>query len=149
MDNDKPLAANTQENPKQDNNQAIILTNLEDLIISHIASIEKTTNELKEQKDTLDNIFLNDPTYIEHLDTAKEAAKIKNATRLEILKRPDVAHVNESVKSMARDLKDLKQELSEYLREYQRLSGLNQIQDKDGEIREIVLTAKLIRRSAR
>lgn len=138
-----------QANQAEDKNQAIILTNLEDLILSHIASIEKTGVTFGEQKDTLDNIFLNDPTYKEHLDKAKDAAKIKNATRGEIIKRPEVAHVNESIKTMSRDLKDLKQELSEYLREYQRMSGANQIQDKNGDIREIVLTAKLIKRSTR
>ena len=41
-----------------------------------------------------------------------------------------------------------KEGLSDYLREYQRLSGSNEIEGEDGELREIVYTAKLVKKSA-
>jgi len=46
-------------------------------------------------------------------------------------------------------LKDLQNALSDYLREYQRLSGSNEIEGDDGEVREIVYVAKLVKRTSR
>lgn len=132
-----------------DPNQAIILTNLEDSIKSHISRIERLEGQLKEEKATLDNILLNDPTYKDHSEAVKQAAKTKAITRKEILKRPEVAKTNQKAKDLALENKSLKEELSEYLREYQRMSGANEIEGEDGEIRQIVLSAKLVKTSSK
>ena len=42
---------------------------------------------------------------------------------------------------------ELNEGLSDYLREYQRLSGSNEIEGEDGELRTIVYVAKLVRKS--
>lgn len=133
--------------PSNNSNQASVLMNLERLIKSHIASIDKLTQDLAEYRQMLEDIFNNDSTYKDHLEKAKEAAKIKTATKQQILKQPQPANLANKVKSMGSELKELKNALSDYLKEFQRMSGLNEIEGEDGEIREIVYTAKLIKKS--
>lgn len=120
---------------------------MESMIKSHIASIEKLGIEAKKQKEMLDDIFNNDPTYMQHSEAAKEAGKVKQKTKAEILKRPQAAELDNKVKSLKSQIKENHDALSDYLQEYQRLSGVNEIEGEDGEMREIVYTAKLIRKS--
>lgn len=123
--------------------QALLVKRLEEMVKNHITSIDKLKNELGEQRDMLKASFENDSTYQEHAQAAKEAAKIKSKTKQEILKRPEVAVIADKVKSLSEELRELNSALSDYLSEFQRASGLNQIEGEDGEIREIVFVAKL------
>lgn len=51
-------------------------------------------------------------------------------------------------KTLAAELKEKQFSLSDYLLEYQRLSGANQIEIGDGEILEIVNTARVVRKAS-
>ena len=124
-----------------------ILVNMESLVKSHISQIDKLNEELKKLKEMLDDILANDSTYQEHLENAKEAAKVKTATKNQILKRPQAADLNEKIKSLKSQIKENQSSLSDYLQEYARLSGVNEIEGDDGEVREIVYTAKLVKKS--
>jgi len=128
---------------------AELLGNLESSIKEHIASIDTSKTELKKLKEMLSDMFSNDSTYQEHDKAVKEAAKIRTKTKLELLKQPAAAQLNNKIKELSSDLKDLQNALSDYLREYQRLSGSNEIEGDDGEVREIVYVARLVKRSSR
>ena len=105
--------------------------------------------ELKKLKEMLSDMFSNDSTYQEHDKAVKEATKIRTKTKLELLKQPAAGQLNNKIKELSSDLKDLQNALSDYLREYQRLSGSNEIEGDDGEVREIVYVARLVKRSSR
>ena len=92
---------------KVTDNSADVLLNLESLVKSHITSIDKLKIEQKKQKEMLEDIFLNDPTYKQHLDKAKEAAKVKAATKAQIMKRSDVYQLSEKIKDIHLQLKEL------------------------------------------
>lgn len=131
-----------------EDNQAVTLLNVEGLIKSKLAGIETSRKQLSEEKETLENIFANEPTFKEHSEQAKEANRIKSATKKEIMKRPDVSRVGLKIKELSGEVKELNEELSEYLQEFSRLSGgVNVIQGDDGKIHEIVYVAKLIRKN--
>ena len=127
--------------------QATVLLSLENLIKNHIASIDKLKEEVRKQKQMLEDGFMNDAVYQEHLKLAKEAAKVKAATRSQITKQPQNIALSNKIKTMTTELKDKQFALSDYLLEYQRLTGVNEIEGDDGEVREIVNTAKVIKRS--
>ncbi len=129
-----------------DNNNAALLVKIEEMVKTHMFQIDELQEEAAKYKDMLDDILLNDETYQEHEKIAKEAARIRSNTRKEIMKRPDAADLNIKLKSVKSQQKELKQGLSDYLKEYQRLSGTNEIEGEDGELREIVFTAKLVKR---
>lgn len=130
-------------------NQASILLNLEDLIKSHLAQLDLLDSELDKNKSLLDSIFANDPTYQEHEQNAKEASKIKSATKQQILKQPQAADLSNKVKSLKSQISELNGALSDYLREFQRLSGLNEIEGNDGELRQIVYVARLVKKGSK
>ncbi len=127
---------------------AELLGNLESSIKEHIASIDTSKTELKKLKEMLSDMFSNDSTYQEHDKAVKEASKIRTKTKLELLKQPAAAQLNNKIKELSSDLKDLQNALSDYLREYQRLSGSNEIEGDEGEVREIVYVARLVKRSS-
>lgn len=129
--------------------QVEVLLSLETLIKNHISRIDKLQEEAKKQKEMLDDSFNNDPVYKEHAEKAKEAAKVKGATKLQIAKQPSVSQLTAKVKDMTSELKELRNSLSDYLKEYQRMSGATEIEGEDGEFREIVSTVKLVKRASK
>jgi hypothetical protein len=125
-----------------------ILLNMESLIKGHMSTIDKLTEEARKHKEMLDDIFANDPTFQEHDKLAKEAAKVKQGTKQQILKQPQAADLDKKLKELKSELKENQGSLSDYLQEYARLSGVNEIEGDDGEVREIVYSAKLIKKSS-
>lgn len=136
----------TQNASDESNSQVLI--SMEGMIKSYIAQIDKNADEAKKLKEMLDDILKNDPTYAEHLNLSDEAAKIKNKTKAEILKRPQAADLNNKLKNLRSTIKESKDTLTDYLREYQRMSGVNEIEGQDGEVREIILVPKLVKKSS-
>ncbi len=130
-----------------DGSDTALLIKIEEMVRTHISQIETLEVDVRKHKEMLDDIFTNEPIYQEHEKAAKEATRIKTNTKKEILKRPDVADLSEKVKSLKSQKSELQKGLSDYLREYQRLSGSNEIEGEDGQIREIVYEAKLVKKS--
>lgn len=122
---------------------AKLLLRLEEMIKNNRKIIEKTREELSEQRQMLKDTFENDPVYIEHNEEVKKATKVRSGTKAQILKKADVATLAEKVKSLQSQMRESAEALSDYLREYQRVSGLTTIEGEDGEVLEIVYVAKL------
>lgn len=132
----------------QSQNSAQVLIDLESLIKNHITGIDTRKTELKKYKDMVASTLDNDATYREHAQKAKEAAKLKSATKAQIMKLPQNATIQAKVVELTGELKDMEGALSDYLREYARMSGTNEIEGDDGEVREIVYIAKLIKKAS-
>lgn len=128
---------------------AQVILDLENMIKANVATIDRNKVELKKQKEMLESALQNDETYRTHNETAKKAAKQKGATKLQILSQPANRALAEKVRDLAAEIKEANTALSDYLREYARMSGTNEIKTDDGEVREIVYTAKLVKRSFR
>lgn len=135
-----------EETAPAGSDQATVLLSLETLIKNNIASIDKLRDELRKHKQMLEDSFMNDAVYQEHLKLAKEAAKVKSATRAQILKQPQNIQLSNKIKNMSTEVKDKQFALSDYLLEYQRMTGVNEIEGDDGEVREIVNTAKVVKK---
>lgn len=140
------MADKDTDTPNDPQNAGQVLISLESMIKSHISALEKLQEEFKKHKEMLDDIFASDETYQKHLEASKEASKVKNATKAQILKRPQAADLDKKVKELKSEIKENQSSLSDYLGEYNRLSGVNEVETDDGEVHEIVFSAKLIRR---
>lgn len=134
--------------PTEDVSKGSILLNLESMIKTNMGAISRLEEEANKHKGLLDDIFNNDPTYKEHEKLAKEAARVKSNTKAQILKQPQAADLNLKLKSMQSELKEMKGSLSDYLQQFAEMSGLNEIEGDDGEIRQIVYVARLIKKSS-
>lgn len=131
-----------------EDNDAVLLTKIEEMIKVHIGQIDELSENITKHQDMVNDIFGNDETYKEHDKIAKDAARIRSKTKAEIMKRRDVAELASKLKDLKTEKNELEQGLSDYLTEYQKLSGSNEIETDDGQVREIVYVAKLVRKSS-
>jgi len=150
MDDDKNkvevIEGEIEETTPTDGSDATLLLRIEEMIRTHISQIDELGGKITEHKDMIDDVFKNSETYQEHDKLAKEAGRIRTNTKKEIMKQPAVAEIAARLKEMKSEQSELKEGLSDYLREYQRLSGSNEIEGEDGEVREIVYIAKLVKK---
>jgi len=123
--------------------------NLESLIKSYVAKIDGLEKQLREKSQMLKDAFESDAVYREHEEKAKEANRIKSATKQQILKQPALMELNERVKDIKFDISEQQAVLTDYLTQYQQQTGANQIEIGDGEIMDIVTVVKLAKRSSK
>lgn len=147
---DDELTLEVEEQAEQSSaSDATALLSLEELIKNHIDGLDRLREELRKNREMFDDAFNNDPLYREQLEKVKEVNKQKAATRTQILRQPSIIALQAKIKDLRVDLKERQLALSDYLREYQRLTGANEIQGNDGEVRDIVNTAKVVRKNKR
>lgn len=134
-----------QDNLNHINENVNELLNLEDLIKNYVSRVESIKVEIKKQKDLFEDSFESDMVYKEHQEKAKEAAKIKAETKQQILKQPTLSALGEKIDEMKTQLKELQITLSDYLVQYQRMSGFNEIDLGNGETMIIINSARLVK----
>ena len=136
-------SSNSQESGAQ------VVLDLERLIKSNIAAMDKGKAERKKLKEMLESALENDETYRIHNEKAKEAAKTKAQTKFQIMQQSANKTIIDKIKAITIEIREADDALSDYLREYERLSGSNEIETDDGVVREIVYVAKLVKKSSR
>lgn len=142
MDNVKNLENKGETATVNEGENLIKITNL---IKSHLSGIERAKKELSAQKTMLEDSLSNNPEYREKSDVVKEATKAKNVVKQKIINKPELMDLSAKIKDASLTIKDSQKALSDYLQEYARLSDSRQIEDENGEIIEIIYTAKLVR----
>lgn len=129
------------------NKQTEEFLNLESLIRSYLTKIEGLRKDLKQNKEIYDDSFNGDAVYNEQAEKAKEAAKVKSSTKMEILKRPELAEVSSKIDELRAEIKEAEEILSDYLLQFQKSTGLNEIETNEGETMIIVTKARLVKGS--
>ncbi|MFA6250354.1 MAG: hypothetical protein WC686_02485 [Candidatus Shapirobacteria bacterium] len=122
------------------------LLNLQSLIRNteaRLNELQKTNQTLKEMVDAL---LENDPSYVELDKQSKKAQKEKSVAKQQILKTPSAKETVEKIKDNQFQIKDLKVALSDYLAQYVIESGSRQVEDSNGQLLDIIYTAKLVKR---
>lgn len=147
QDNQQPIDADNQQQAPAQQPELTELLTIERSIKEHIAQIDKLQEELRPVKEMLQTYLDNDPTYREHSEIVKKATQVKSATKKQLMSTPNAKELNEKITMMKQDMKDAQEALSYYLREYQRLTGANEFEGDDGELRQIVYIAKLVRKT--
>jgi hypothetical protein len=128
-----------------DSTGATATLNLTGLINSHIHQIDDLKTKVGKLKEMLDDIFVNDTTYQMHDKAVKEASKIRNATKKQILKLPQAADLNNQISSFRSLIKEHQDELSGYLQDYAKETGTTSFETDDGTVRQIVYSARLVK----
>ncbi len=129
------------------NDQTQDFLNLESLVKTYVEKIDKLQKEIHEKTEMVNDAFEGDAVYREHSEKVKEAARIKTATKQQIMKQPAVAALVEKIKDLKFEVKESQVLLSDYLDQYQKSTGATSIEVGDGEIMEIVSVTKLVKRS--
>lgn len=131
-----------------DDKTSTLLT-ITNLIQNYLQQINENKRLLTEHRQMIDDALNNDPVYKEHTEKAKEAAKLKNSTKKQLMQMQNMRELSEKVKDLSVDLKAARESLSQYLQQYKDLTGSNQFEDGKGEVLDIVYSAKLVRASTR
>lgn len=148
IENESPTLA-VPEPLESSNSEAMSLVNIDNLIKNHLQKIENLTEEVKKHTEMLEDILINSEVYAIAHDKAKDATREKSKTKAELLKEAHSAELAAKVRNMKSELREHRDSLGFYVGEYQKLSGANQIEDNNGEIRDIVSTTKLVKRKNR
>lgn len=126
------------------NDDTTVLLSLEEMIKNNIASLETLREELRKVREMFEDTFSNDPVYMEKAEEAKKAAKGKSEVRSRIMQQPSVKEMADKIKHLRSEMSERSGALSDYLQEYQRISGLTQV-EVDGEVHQIVNSAKVVK----
>lgn len=129
------------------NENVMSLLEIQDAINARLKKLESLKDEIKPHKEMLDSIFASDPDFSEKSELAKKASKNKSEAKHRILRQPQAAELNQKIEDIRKEIKDVQEALSYYLREYQRVTGANEFESEDGELRQIVYVAKLVRKT--
>lgn len=127
-------------------NQAVNLLNIESLINSHDSRLDTLQKDLRAQREMLNDLLANDEEYAKTSEEATKLAKLKTIAKQKALKIPAAVTLVEKIKDEQGQVKELRVALSDYLAQYVNLSGTNQIEGPDGVIRQIVYSAKLVKK---
>jgi hypothetical protein len=128
-----------------DENQAKNLLNIESMINNANSRLNDLSYEAKEHQAMLDEILESDKEFQEINKEAQKQAKLKAAARQKALNDPGAKTTVDKLKETRSQLKEVKVALSDYLSQYVKLSGTNQIEGPDGVLRQIIYTAKLVK----
>lgn len=131
----------------QNDQTAQNLINIESLINSHDSKLQTLGNELKAEKNMLQNLLENDKEYSEAAKEAAKYNKLKTLAKSKVFQHPEAKDLVEKIKGSQEQLKELKVALSDYLSQYVTLSGSNQFEGLDGVLRQIIYTAKLVKKA--
>ena len=135
--------------PEGTNAEVTNLFTIENLIKTHISHIETVKTELGKQVEMMNDVLSNDAGYKEASDQGKEVNKKKAEAKQNVLKSPSNASLNQKIKDMRQELKELNGALSGYLQQYQKIADTDQIESEDGEVRQIVYSAHLVKLSSK
>lgn len=127
-------------------NNVDTLLSLSGLIKTSLDTIKTVKEEYSQAREMLESLLENDPEYAEVVKKAKTVAKEKASVKSRIVKQPEAANLESKVNDFKLRLKDLNTYMSSYLADYGKLSNSNQFEDNEGIVRDIVYTAKLVKR---
>lgn len=139
----------TQESKTEDKTttQFDYLQNLQSQINIYISRIENLKQEIQPVKEMIDSYLANDPLYAELSVKAKEAAKEKGKRKKELMNSPNGKSLNQKIEKIKEEQDEANKMLSQLLSEYQKATGSTVFEGSDGEIRQIVMIAKLVRKT--
>ena len=128
------------------NTDATVLLSLDEMIKTSHKSLGRMQEEQKKLREMLADGLNSDASYQDLDGKVKEATKARTQVKQQIMQRPGVSEMATKLKDFNTEIKEKKTALSDYVLEYQRLAHVNQIEVEDGEILEIIQSARLVKK---
>ncbi|QQR64123.1 hypothetical protein IPH70_01145 [Candidatus Roizmanbacteria bacterium] len=107
-----------------------------------MSDISRIREKLKTQKDMFKSSFESDKEFSD-VDTEHKAIARKTVAKQRIIKTDAVSAVSMKIKEIQEEMKETQQALSDYLNRYIQVSDSTEFMGPDGEVHQIVRTAKL------
>ncbi|MCS7091734.1 MAG: hypothetical protein NZM26_00050 [Patescibacteria group bacterium] len=144
---DNSTQINQVVDTKSASSQFDYLQNLQSQINIYLSRIENLKQEIQPVKEMIDSYLSNDPLYAELSVKAKESTKEKSKRKKELMSSPNGKALNQKMEKIKEEQNEANEMLSQLLSEYQKATGATVFEGADGEIRQIVMIAKLIRKT--
>lgn len=132
----------TNPNPASD------LVSIGNLINASRSKLSLLTLDQKQHRGMVQSLLDNDLNYREAKIISDKQAKITKLAKQNALNQSEAVRLLEKTKDLRLQIAEVKNALSDYLSQYVNLSGSRQIEGQDGQLLDIVYTARLVKRSA-
>lgn len=119
------------------------LLNIESLINSSQSKLAAISQELRQHRNMLDSLLDNNEEYRQLSLEAQKTSKLKKIAQEKVYRTPEALRLVDEIKDRRLQLRELKAALSDYLAQYISLSGSRQIEAANGELYQIIYSAKL------
>ena len=126
--------------------QATSITALEDIIKGYLADINSLREKLKSHKSMIEDAVSQDKTYAQATEKQKEVKREIAQAKQEVTTLPAVVASKTKIKDISLELKEAQIALSDYLNQYVSLTQSSDFTGADGEVMQIVRSAKLIKK---
>lgn len=123
------------------------LQNIQTQINLNIAKIERLKEEMQPVKEMIESYLENDAEYMELVKRAKEVGTEKGRRKKELLSTPNGKSMEEKMNKLKEEQKEANDMISQLLGEWRQTTGTNEFEGPDGELRTIVMVAKLVRKT--
>lgn len=119
---------------------------IEQMIKNYMSDISRIREKLKTQKDMFKSSFESDKEFSDVDTEHKAIARKKTVAKQRIIKTDAVSAVSMKIKEIQEEMKETQQALSDYLNRYIQVSDSTEFMGPDGEVHQIVRTAKLVKK---
>ncbi len=138
------LSQTTESTLTEDN--STVISSLDEMIKLNFKRIGELAAEQKQAKDMIEDALAGSENYKNASEKAQESTNEKNSVKKTLQSTPEMLNLLNKLKEIASELKEKKLALSDYVLEYQRLSGATEVDLGNGEVMQIENSAKLVKR---
>lgn len=138
---------NSSGSTPANDSQVDTLQTVENSIRNHNRMLAEVKDNLKKLNEMLKSYLENDDEYREAAKNAKDAAAKKSAIKQRLLSRPEANNIPAKLEETKNQKHELEEALSYYLSQFRELSGTNEFEDENGDLKQIVYVAKLVKRT--
>jgi len=93
------------------------------------------------------NAFSNDAAYVQQSEKVKALNRETVTIKQKIIKQPEVDTLVVKIRQLREEIKISQEALSDYLREYQKVSNATTIEDDKGEVLQIIPSYRLVKKN--
>lgn len=137
-----------QEQAKEQINEASELLDLEQTIKTYYQGVQSKREEMKQFKEMIADTFANDKTLSEAEEKMKSLKMESNKIKEQLAGTSAVIEAKQKLKELTAEVRDLDKALSKFLLQYRDVAQTNQIMVREGEMYQIVQSAKLVKQTA-
>jgi hypothetical protein len=130
-------------------NKVESILRLDRLIKGYLTDIKKMREKTKTQKEMLNSAFENDADYQKMDKEVRDLNKKKTEIKQKILNQKANVEIKEELMNIQDEIKEASSALSDYLKEYEKLTNATEFETDDGELLQILHDVKLKKKSNR
>jgi len=134
------LTANDENDSDFDQQQ---YDSVKGLVMRKTVQADELNNQISELSDSLKNILVNDAELSQSEDDAKKAKKAATSRKAVLMNSPEAVSIKIKLQEAKEDLKDIEDALSTQLLTLYQLTGVQEFETDEGEVREFVIKARM------